>query len=149
MKSISRDVYLWAKDYKKDANSPPLEGCPQGRGGCMDERDKSPVPLLHSATKIPLPWRGARKGGVVAWTSGTNHLSPCYILLQKFPSPGGVPARAGWSHGRAGQITCPPVTFCYKNSPPLEGCPQGRGGRIPPQQTLKTQVAKRQKLHRR
>jgi len=33
----------------------------------MDERDKSPVPLLHSATKIPLPWRGARKGGVVAY----------------------------------------------------------------------------------
>ncbi len=26
-------------------NSPPLEGCPQGRGGRMDEWDKSPVPL--------------------------------------------------------------------------------------------------------
>jgi len=36
---VGNDIISWYK------NSPPLEGCPQGRGGRVDEWDKSPVPL--------------------------------------------------------------------------------------------------------
>jgi len=47
------------------------------------------------------------------------------FLVQKFPSPGGVPARAGWSRGRVGEITCPPrgektETPSQETAPPPE-----------------------------
>jgi hypothetical protein len=56
-----------------------------------------------------MAWAGfkpARKG--VALRHLPLRWKPYNFLAQKFPSPGGVPVRAGWSRGRVGQITCPP-----------------------------------------
>gem|GEM_PF-2468008 len=65
-------------------------------------------------------------------------------------------AWAGFKPAQAGCRPCDTyhcvenhIISWYKNSPPLEGCPQGRGGHIPPQQTQRKQASKRQKLHRR